>query len=257
VSTDWDPAQYELFAGPRLRPAIDLLGRIPPGERRHIVDLGCGGGQVTTLLAALYPEATIVGVDNSPAMLATAATAVPTARFVEAEFEHFEPEAPPDLVVSNAALHWVEGHTDLMLAWARRLTPGGVLAVQMPRNHAAPSHRAIQDTAADGPWAERVQSVRGIRAVATAADYAKALLPQVATVDTWETEYLHILTGPDAVFEWTRGTALLPYLAALGDEADGFAEAYRQRLRAAYPPLPDGRTLFPFRRVFVVAQAKV
>lgn len=255
MASNWNPEQYERFAQPRLQPAIDLLSRVTGGERSFIVDLGCGGGQVTTLLASFWPEARILGIDSSREMLAKAEAAVPMARFLCTDIEVYEPAEAPDLVVSNAALHWVENHETIMLHWLRLLAPGGVLAVQMPRNHAAASHQAIQQAEQAGPWRDQLVAVRGIAPVHTASHYATLLLPHAAHVEAWETEYVHVLSGPDPVFEWTSGAALRPYLTALGDDAGGFVESYKRRLREAYPPLPDGRTLFPFKRVFVVATA--
>jgi trans-aconitate 2-methyltransferase len=254
-AASWDPAQYARFADARLRPAVELLARVPAGPRAVVHDLGCGGGQVTRLLVERYQGAAITGVDSSPAMLAKARAEIPGATFVAGDIAAWSPPQPADLIVANAALHWIEDHQALMLRLLAGLAPGGVLAVQMPRNHGAPSHTAIGEAAKAGPWAAKLAAVRGIAAVATAAAYARLLLPRAAEVDAWETEYVQVLTGPDPVMEWTKGTALRPYLDALGDDAPAFLADYAARLRAAYPPLPDGRTLFPFRRVFIVAVA--
>ena len=251
MTTSWNPAQYERFAAPRLRPAIDLLARIPPGPRRYIVDLGCGGGQVTRLLRERWPEAGITGIDSSAAMLERARGEI-DASFVQADLNRWSPPRETDLLVSNAALHWLDDHRALLARWLDVLQPGCAVAVQMPRNHDAASHRAMAEAAK--PWAARLAEVRTIRPVGSPADYARLLAPRMAHVDVWETSYIHVLTGPDPVVEWTKGSGLRPYLDALGEDADGFVEAYRQLLRDAYPPEPDGTTLYPFKRVFVVGQ---
>jgi trans-aconitate 2-methyltransferase len=251
----WDPAQYARFADARLRPALELLARVPEGARNIIYDLGCGGGQVTRLLVERYPGAEIVGIDSSEAMLAKGRADVPGARFVAGDIAAWSPPRPADLIVANAALHWVADHEALMLRLLAGLAPGGVLAVQMPRNHAAPSHTAIAESAQAGARAAKLTGVRGIAPVAEAAAYARLLLPHAAAVDAWETEYVQVLSGPDPVMEWTKGTTLRPYLDALGAEAPAFLADYAARLRRAYPQQPDGRTLFPFRRVFIVAAA--
>jgi trans-aconitate 2-methyltransferase len=217
------------------------------------VDLGCGAGQVTRLLRARWPEAAITGVDSSAAMLASARGTLADVAFVEADLPAWRPPPGTDLIVANAALHWLDRHAGLMRDLLDGLPAGGVLAVQMPRNHGAPSHTAIAETARTGPWADRLARVHGIAPVAAAAEYLRLLAPHAATVDAWETEYVHVLAGQDPVAEWTKGAALRPYLDALGDDAEAFLEAYRARLRSAYPPNADGRTLFPFRRVFFVA----
>jgi trans-aconitate 2-methyltransferase len=140
-----------------------------------------------------------------------------------------------------------------MVRLMQRLRSGGVLAVQMPRNHAAPSHSELRALAQSGMWSDRLAGVRGIAPVKSAAEHVRLLSPSASAVDAWETEYVHVLTGRDPLVEWTKGTTLRPYLDALGADADAFVAAYAARLRAAYPPEPDGRTLFPFRRVFIVA----
>lgn len=249
----WDPQQYERFAGARLRPALDLLGRLPGGAFRRIWDLGCGGGQVTRLLAERYPGAALTGLDTSPAMLDRARSAVPGARFRLADIGRERPVPGADLVVSNAALHWLPDHDRVLLELVRDLAPGGVLAVQMPRNHGAPSHRIVAETAAAAAFAARLSGVQGIRPVAAAGHYAALLLDQGCTVDAWESEYVQVLDGADPVLDWLMGTSLRPYLEVLGTAADGFLGALRKRLAEAYPQRPDGARLFPFRRVFFVA----
>jgi trans-aconitate 2-methyltransferase len=253
MAASWNPTQYGRFAAPRLRPAIDLLARIPPGPRGRIIDLGCGGGQVTRLLRERWPDASITGVDSSAAMLERARGEIDAA-FVQADLAGWNPQGPVDLLVSNAALHWLEGHERHILRWLERLAPGGIIAIQMPRNHDAPSHRAMAEAAAAGPWSARLAGVRGIRRVGAPKDYARLLAGHLSRIDIWETTYIHVLTGPDPVVEWTMGSGLRPYLDALGENAGGFIEAYRAILRTAYPPEPDGTTLFPFKRVFVVGE---
>jgi trans-aconitate 2-methyltransferase len=253
VVATWDPAQYERFADARLRPAIDLLARIPPGPRRTIYDLGCGSGAVTRLLAEHYPGAAILGLDSSEAMLAKAQEAVPTARFAAADLAVWTPPQLADLIVANAALHWIVGHRPLMVRLLGSLQPGGVFAVQMPRNHAAQSHTAIAAVVHTERWAARLAGVRSIAPVDAAVEYLRLLSPHASSVEAWETEYVHVLSGNDPVMEWTKGTALRPYLDALDSDATAFLAEYSARLRAAYPPEADGRTLFPFRRAFIVA----
>ena len=248
----WDPAQYARFADHRLRPAQDLLARVPPGERGRIVDLGCGAGQVTRLLRERWPAAEITGVDSSPTMLERASAEV-SAAYVGADVGGWRPPMPVDLIISNATLQWLPDHGRLLVDLVRHLTPGGVLAVQMGANHAARSHKLIAEVAADGPWAVALAGIGGIVPVEPARHYAALLLPCVAAVDAWATVYEHVLEGGDPVLEWVKGTTLRPYLDALGPEAEPFVETYRAHVRAAYPPEPDGRTLYGFRRVFVVA----
>ncbi|PWR21949.1 methyltransferase domain-containing protein [Zavarzinia compransoris] len=254
----WDPGQYARFADHRLRPAADLVARLPEGGFRAGIDLGCGGGQLTALLRARFPALPLAGIDNSPAMLDVARRHLADADFRLGDICDPGVAAGCDLIASNAAFQWLPDHRPVLAALVGGLAPGGVLAVQMPRNHAAPSHVLLAETAAAGRFAAALDGVAGIRAVDDAPDYAALLLAAGAgAVDAWATTYVHILApaaGSHPVFEWVKGTALRPYLDALppGLAAD-FAAAYRGRLAAAYPPLPDGRVLFPFRRVFFVA----
>lgn len=251
---DWQPSIYARFADARLRPAADLIAHISLDAPERIVDLGCGVGGPTALLAARWPAAAITGIDSSPVMLAEARRIV-EATWIEADIATFEPDGPVDLVLSNAALQWVDRHERLfprLLGW---LAPGGVLAVQMPRNFEAPSHVALRETAADGPWAGRLMPELRVRPVLGPERYIELIAPHVRTFDVWETVYHHVLEGPDPVLRWTEATALRPLLAALDDEGERarFRAAYAARLRAAYPPLDGGRTVFPFRRLFIVA----
>ena len=250
----WDPGKYLEFAAPRLRPALDLLGRVPLQTPATIYDLGCGAGNVTRLLAERWPAAAVTGVDGSPAMLATARAAVPAVTWLEADLATWRPPRPADLLFSNAALHWLDGHERLFPRLVADLASGGVLAVQMPRNHGAPSHTEMVAAAEAGPWRERLTPLLRARPVAEPAVYHDILAPHVSRLDVWETEYLHALEGQNPVVEWTRGSALKPLLDALAEpERSGFLAEYSRRIARAYPPRPGGRTLFPFRRLFIVA----
>ncbi len=257
----WDPAQYLKFSNHRLRPALDLLAQIPLAAPEHVVDLGCGAGNVTRFLAERWPSAKICGVDNSAQMLDKARGILPQAAWTESSIDAWQPEQPVDLIYSNAALHWLPDHPTLFARLFGFLKPGGILAVQMPRNFAAPSHTSI-DAALDA-----LALPAGLRAtidanklnnpVAEPADYYDWLKPLAAGVDLWETLYSHVLEGENAVAEWVKGTALIPVMNGLGGPeaplCQRFLADYRALTNAAYPRRPDCTTLFPFRRLFIVA----
>ena len=268
----WDPALYLHFAGERLRPALDLLARVPPDLRARlppglhapaaqerqwrIIDLGCGAGNVTALLRQRFPAAAITGIDGSAAMLEQARTAAPDCTFIQADIAAWTPDQPADLVFSNAALHWLGDHAALFPRLLDTLAPGGVLAVQMPAMHAAPLRALQHEVAVHGPWAELLAGVAAAPPILSAEIYWDLLRPHCATLDLWETTYLHALEGEDAVVQWAMGTSLRPFLAPLPAELRaGFLQACRTRLAAAYPRRPDGTTLLPFRRLFMVARA--
>jgi trans-aconitate 2-methyltransferase len=263
----WDPAQYLKFGDERLRPGFDLLARVgllPPGD---LWELGCGTGVHARAIAARWPDRTVTAVDNSREMLARASAEPSEIRWVEADIAQWSASDKAALVFSNATLQWLRGHDRLFPHLMRQVAPGGVLAVQMPRNFDAPSHVLMREVAASGPWSGVLAPLadpKGEHAsllrrdpVARPEVYYDLLAP-LATggIDLWETEYLHVLEGEDAVLEWVRGTALRPVLEALNpDRRAGYLAAYGAALRQAYPRRPDGRTLLPFRRLFLVARA--
>lgn len=250
----WNPGQYLKFADQRLRPALDLLSRIDLEAPNRVCDLGCGPGNVTPYLKARWPQATFTGVDSSAAMLAKARAADASVAWVEADIANWTADQPFDLVYSNAALQWLGGHQTLFPHLLRQLAPGGRLAVQMPRNFAAASHAGMRDAALDGPWAESLRPLLRHDPVAAPEVYWDILTRAGASVDLWEVEYLQVLQGEDAVVQWTLGTALKPLLDALEEPWRGqFLENYRRRMAEAYPRRASGETLFPFRRLFMLA----
>lgn len=250
----WEPDRYLQFSDERLQPAIDLLNRISLAQSERIVDLGCGAGNVTRLLTQRWPEADITGLDSSPEMLDRARRVLPTARFELSGVEHWEPDGPPDLLFSNAALHWVGDHSSLFPRLLDSLSPGGVLAVQMPGNFEAPSHRLIRELAASPAWAGKLGPGR-MGAVLPMADYQHILAPRCTCLSLWETTYWQSMSGPAPVLDWLRGTTLIPYLAPLDDVTRAaFLAELGASLTAAYPADATGTTLFPFRRIFILAQ---
>ena len=227
---------------------------MPAAAPERVHDLGCGPGNVTRLLVDRWPAASVTGVDGSAVMLAAARAAAPAVTWVQADIGTWRSSRPADVVFSNAALQWLDDHPRLFPHLVAGLAPGGVLAVQMPRNHGAPSHTEMVAAARAGPWRERLRHLLRERPVAEPAVYHEILAPHVSRLDIWETEYLHALEGDNPVVEWTRGSALKPLLDALEEpERAGFLDEYSSRIARAYAARPDGRTLFPFRRLFIVA----
>jgi trans-aconitate 2-methyltransferase len=257
----WDPALYLKFADERLRPGFDLLARIgelPPGP---IVELGCGTGVHTRAIAERWPERAVTGLDSSAEMLAKASAGASRITWVEADIATWKPAEKPALIFTNATLQWLDRHAELFPRLLRCLTPGGVLAVQMPRNFGAPSHVLMRETAGEAPWADRLAPLLRHDPVAAPEIYYDLLAPLAGGgIDLWETEYLHILSGPaeaeSPVLTWTRSTALRPLLEPLSaaEKAD-YTARYDARLKRVYPRHADGKTLFPFRRLFLVARA--
>ena len=263
----WDPGQYHKFSDHRRRPAVELLARVPPADEPGLViDLGCGSGEITRLLAARWPGAAVQGVDNSPDMLDRARAGdaegggEPRIKWVEADIATWAPPRPPRLVYANASLQWVNGHEALFPRLLRTVAPGGVLAVQVPRSRGARSHLLMSEVlAAGGPGGaplgtEALRREIARRWVLEPAEYFDLLAPEAARIDIWTTEYVQVLAGEDPVLEWVRGTGLRPILNGLAEpDLARFLDAYRPALRDAYPRRADGTTLYPFPRLFIVA----
>jgi len=260
-STTWDANLYLKFADHRMRPALDLMGRLDPANGARpghaIYDLGCGAGNISRILAERFPEAPVVGIDSSEEMLAKARSQTVDARvtFQKGDLAQFQPDRPPGILYSNAAYHWLDGHIDMFPVLLKLLPSGGQLAIQMPRNHEAPSHASMKQAAEAGPWRDRLAGVRPIAPVLEPARYYDALKPLCSDLEVWETIYQQPLTGKDPVAQYTSSTGLRPYLELLQEpERTDFYNAYAALLAKAYPTRADGITLFPFRRLFIVAR---
>lgn len=261
----WDPRQYQLFGDHRGRPFRDLVAQIPNEAPRLVVDLGCGPGELTLTLADRWPDAKVIGIDNSPEMLEKARATDVDGRveWVEQAAEDWEPtayDAPVDVLVTNATLQWVPTHLRLIPQWVKALAPGGTFAMQVPSNFSAPSHRLMREVAFRHPRAEEMRSTLDrADAVAMAETYAALLLDVTPAVDVWETTYQHVLPAePDGhhpVLEWVRGTGLRPVLGVLTEdvEREAFLTEYEGELETAYPRRHFG-VLFAFSRIFAIAR---
>jgi trans-aconitate 2-methyltransferase len=248
----WDDAQYLMFANERTRPARELLRRVPVAAPGRVVDLGCGPGNSTELLRERWPEARLTGVDSSPEMLERARRELPDIEWVQADADRYVAGEPVDVLYSNALLQWIPGHESLVPALFEQLAPGGALAFQVPHNFTEPSHRLMRETAA--AYGERLTHVRATDPVGSPAFYYDLLAPRARSVDVWQTTYEHVMADALSIVEWVKGTGLRPFLEALAEaERPGFLDAYTRAIDAAYPRRSDGRRLFSFPRLFVVA----
>lgn len=246
---------YLTFADHRGRPYYELLARVDASAPRRVVDLGCGPGNLTVTLRDRWPNAVIEAVDSSPEMVAAARERGLDAR--QATLQEWTPEPDTDVVVSNAALQWVPEHAELMVRWVRELAPGSWLAVQVPGNFDAPSHVAARELASSPRWIDKLHDIpfRVGKVTDSAVGYARLLAEAGCAVDAWETTYIQELTGENPVLEWMTGTSLTPVKERLSeDEWQQFRAELIPAHDAAYPPHGDGKTFYPFRRIFVVAR---
>ena len=257
VTEDWNASAYRRFEAERSRAAADLLARVPTGARRGIVDLGCGPGNSTQLLAERYPESEIVGLDASPDMLVSARARLPRLTFAQGDVADWR-GGPADLIFANAVLHWVPNHIAIMARLVRRLTPLGCLAVQMPDNEDEPTHVLMREIASEPRFRDKLaRAAAGRETIGSFADYDAALSPLCDDIDMWRTVYVHRLDGPDAIVAWVESAGLRPFLAPLmSEERAAFLARYRAAIAGAYPPRPGGGALLPFPRLFIVASRR-
>ncbi|HVP83743.1 MAG TPA: trans-aconitate 2-methyltransferase [Rhizomicrobium sp.] len=248
----WDPKNYLSFADERTRPAADLLARVPDVAPARVADLGCGPGNSTALLVARWPGASVDGVDSSDAMLKQAGDSGVKANWILADLAQWSASRPYDVVYSNATYQWLPDHRSLLPRLFGFVKPGGTFAFQVPCNFNAPSHNLMREVAEAGPWAAKLRNVREA-SVLSPDSYYDILSPLSRSLDIWETTYLQVLDGDDPVFRWVSATGLRPFVQALdGAQREAFSDAYRARLRQAYPKRADGKTLFAFQRLFAV-----
>ncbi len=255
---DWNPALYTRFEDERTRPAAELLARVRLTAPRLVVDLGCGPGNSTELLAHRFPDAEVVGIDTSDAMLEAARRRLPGRTFTKADAAQWVPDRAPDLIYANAALQWVPDHASLLPRLFGLLAPGGSLAVQMPDNLAEASHRLMREVASAGPWADRIgdPAVAGRLGRMLSLDaYYDLLAPAAAEVDLWRTAYQHPMADAAAIVAWVSATGLRPFVDPLPpDLGTAFLAAYEHAIAQAYAPRADGRRLLAFPRLFIVAR---
>ncbi len=251
----WDADLYLRFGNERTQPAIDLLARVALDRPARIIDLGCGPGNSTALLRQRWPGAAIAGFDNSPEMIAAATRDHPDGDWQLGDIASWTAAEPYDLVFSNATLQWLPDHATLYPRLFAQVAPGGAFAVQIPVFHTTALQRVLLALADEPAWRERLRPATRALVAESPGFYYDALVERASHIDLWETEYQHVLADADATVEWISGTRLRPYLEALGneDERQQFLARLRAGVAEIYRPQRDGRVIFPFRRLFLVA----
>lgn len=256
TALSWSAKQYVAFEDERTRPVRDLLCALPAVQARSVIDVGCGPGNSTEVLAARYPQAQVAGIDSSPDMIAAAQKRLPKIKFRVEEVQTWRDAGPFDVILANAVLHWLPDHEFLMPQLVDRLGWGGALAVQMPDNLDEPAHRLMRQIAQDGPWAAKLAGACGARTpLASAEWYYELLKPRCARVDIWRTTYYHALPGGAArIAEWFMGSGLRPFLDPLSDyERAAYLLDFKRGMEKTYPSRADDSVLLPFPRIFMVA----
>jgi trans-aconitate 2-methyltransferase len=252
---DWSARQYLKFEDERTRPPRDLLAQVPLQRPHKVVDLGCGPGNSTELLVERYPDSEVVGLDSSPDMLRKARERLPKCEFVEADIATWTPDARTDLLFANAVIQWLPDHTAVLRRLLEALPEGGVLAVQMPDNTREPALRFQREVGESGPWANHPEIKAAPRDDLPPVEAYYDLLKPVCThIDIWHTVYNHVMTSPEAITEWFKGSSLQPFLSPLDAKArEQFLAAYTKKITSAYKPRFDGQVLLKFPRLFILA----
>ena len=252
--TTWEPQTYLRYADIRFRAGLDLIARIPKSDYPSIYDLGCGTGHLTRILADTFPGSSVTGIDSSPEMLAEARREFPNVAWQHADITSWRPPVPTGLIYTNAALQWVPDHAHLLPSLVSHLQPGGILAMQVPRHFESPSHLGLKELVLQHAWRAKLEPLL-LATIPSPETYWRWLSPHTRNLVVWETIYLQVLDGKDPVVNFMRGTALRPFISALPEaEAAKFIDAFAERMAAAYPAQPNGQTLFPFRRLFLIAR---
>jgi trans-aconitate 2-methyltransferase len=252
---DWSAEQYLKFEDERTRPSRDLLAQIPLADPRKVVDIGCGPGNSTELLVKRWPNATVIGIDTSAEMLRRARTRLPELTFIEANVAHWVPPETCDVLFANAVFQWVPGHLKQLQRLLAQLPSGGVLAVQIPDSLDEPAHVLMREVAQQESWREQLSERARVRdAVLAPTVYYDALSPICTHFQIWHTVYYHVLESSAGVVEWVKGTGLRRFLDLLEPaEAKQFLAEYTAHVAAAYLPQADGKVIFRFPRIFIVA----
>jgi trans-aconitate 2-methyltransferase len=262
---DWEAARYLAFERERTRPARDLLAQIPPElSPKRIVDLGCGPGNSTSLLAERYPDAYLAGMDSSPNMLEKARATLPNVTFELGDMADYTPPQlesglQVDLFYSNAAFQWLRAdeRVPAFKRLLRQLPERGVFACQVPDNFEEPSHAMMRQVASQARfrdiYAAQGDAGPGNRGWPTVSQLYDALKPVCRSVDIWHTFYQHRLEGHQAIVDWVSTTGLRPFLEPLDEQLKKeFVERYLELLRPHYPLLVDGGVFLRFPRLFMV-----
>ncbi len=255
---DWNSAQYLKFKNERTQPSIDLAARILLCDPQKILDIGCGPGNSTQVLADRFPGAYILGIDSSENMIESARKEHGSLNFqvCDASASLSELDSDFDVVFSNACIQWIPNHRALLPNMMARLKKGGILAVQTPMNYEEPIHRIIQEVTASPKWSNFFPNPR-IFYNLTQEEYYDLLSELSDEISLWQTSYFHIMKSHLAILEWYRSTGLRPYLDVLPEEyKEPFEQEILNRIVKSYSVQKNGNIIFRFPRFFFTAVAR-
>lgn len=252
---DWNPQLYLKYKNERTQPSIDLVSRIDAENPEKIIDIGCGPGNSTRVLAQRWPESIITGLDNSPAMIEKAGMDYPDQEWILSDISGFETDIKYDIVFSNAAIQWIPGHENLLLKLFSFLSTGGALAIQIPQFNEMPLGKSLEKISGKIKWKELTHGCRELFTYHESGYYYDILAQSSNSIEMWETSYCHVMDSHESILEWIRSTGLKPYIDRMKDDfmKSEFEYEVLESIRQDYPEQKNGKVLFPFKRLFFIA----
>lgn len=252
--SQWDSEQYLKFKKQRTQPAIDLVKRITTKQPGKILDIGCGPGNSTFVLKKAFPQAYLLGVDNSENMIKAAKESYPDMNFQLCDVTTgIDSLDEYDVIFSNACLQWIPNHAKLIPMLFHKLNKNGVLAVQIPMNGQEPLFRIMDEILSEPKWNFSSMNIEK-NEILLPEEYFTILSSCTDHFDLWETVYYHNMPSVEAMVEWVKGTRLRPYLQALDQiEAESLIREITMRTAKTYRIQKNGEIIFKFRRLFFVA----
>jgi trans-aconitate 2-methyltransferase len=251
---DWDPELYLKFGNERTQPSIDLVNRIHLHKQpQNILDIGCGPGNSGQVLVSRWPNAKLLGIDSSEAMIAKARKDYPRQEWIVADALKFTSPIKFDVVFSNATIQWITDHENLLKGFNELLSDKGVLAFQVPMFCDMPVKQAIEKAAGKSRWKSKLENCGKVFTFHNYRFYYDLLSP-FGPLEMWEMYYLHVLESHEAIIEWVKSAGMKPYLDSLSESGEkaNFEKEVLNEVRRIYPAQTDGRVIFPFKRLFVI-----
>jgi len=232
----WQPHNYGAFKNERAQPFFDLLTYVTPCPNMRIVDLGCGSGELTLAAHRRFHAADTIGIDSSAAMLGVAPPQAPeNFHLRRADIADFTARPGSfDLLLSNAALHWLPDHPRLLTRLATLVSARGQVAVQVPANEIHPSQQIANAVAAEEPFARALNGYQRRTPVLRPEAYRRLMSAlRFSQVRCEYRTYRHQLACSAAVVDWVRSTLLTDFEKRMSPESfAGFLARYRERLLA-------------------------